>query len=97
MKYPLMKMSDIQSYIPHMQEEKVSEIARSSRGFLHHYNIYGNKVLLLNLPRNDPQYTSHMTWDNKRNSFIARHLEEYNKNKTVRRKLALIAWAYYPD
>ena len=92
-----MKIDDIQKYVPQMEINEVSEIARSSRGFLHHYNIYGKKVLLLKLPRSDPQYSSHLTWDKKRNSFIARHLKQYNVNKTVKRKLALIAWAYYPD
>ena len=55
MSYPLMKIDEIQKYVPQMEINEVSEIARSSRGFLHHYNIYGKKVLLLKLPRSDPQ------------------------------------------
>ena len=80
-----------------MEQLEVSEIARSKRGFLYNYNIHGKKFLILRLPITDPDYSKGWTWDKKRNAFIDRHLAQYNKEKTVRRKLALIAWAYDPD
>jgi hypothetical protein len=68
-----------------MRRLKVSEVARSPRGFLTQYNkVGGNQDKLSE------------AWKNKREGFIARTKTQYDKNPTKRRKLALQAWAYNP-
>jgi hypothetical protein len=37
-----------------------------------------------------------ITWRQKRTNFIRRHLVQYKANRTERRRLALIEWAYNP-
>ena len=36
-------------------------------------------------------------WKRKQKGFVARHLVQYKKNPTYRRRLALIAWSYDPE
>lgn len=83
--YRFLPLRIIKQYEPEMRQEKVSIVARSPRGFLTAYKRIKGKPSKLNL-----------AWHKKRNSFIARHLAQYRKNPTYRRKLALIAWAYMP-
>ena len=78
--YPLVPYETIKQYIPEMEKEKVSVVARSPRGFLTAYKKYG---------RNLPQM-----WLTKRENFIKRHLAQYKINPTYRRRLALLAWAF---
>jgi hypothetical protein len=66
--------------IPIIEQYKVSEVARSKGQFLDQYKKYG-----VNLPQE---------WKLKRENFIKRHLVQYKKNPTLRRKLALLTWAY---
>jgi hypothetical protein len=80
--YPFLTLKQILNYLPEIEKERVSIVARSRGQFLDHYKKYG-----VNLP---PE------WISKRNNFIKRHMEQYNKNPTKRRKLALITWAYMP-
>lgn len=83
--YKYISLSTIRQYEPEMVRLKVSEVARSQRGFLTQYKrVGGNKDKLSE------------SWRRKRNGFIARHLVQYRDNPTYRRKLALIAWAYMP-
>lgn len=85
MAHRYMSLSSVKKVEPEMKRLKVSEVARSPRGFLTQYKRVGGKSSKLN------DY-----WRNRREGFIARHLVQYNKNKTPRRKLALQAWAYNP-
>ncbi len=78
--YAFVPYNVISKYIPEMEKEKVSVIARSSNGFLNVYKKYGK-----DLPSD---------WLIKRHNFIKRHLAQYNLNPTYRRRLALLAWAY---
>lgn len=78
-----MPLRSITRYEPEMKRLKVSEVARSPRGFL------------TNLKKNKGKVST--KWESKRNGFIARTLPSYKKRPTVRRRLALIAWAYKPD
>lgn len=97
--YAWMSVSDIEDYEPDMERLKVSEVARgvkpssqTDRGFLEVYKDVQDP--------NEMEYimaTKNQSWAERRNSFIARHLVQYEKNPTERRKLALIAWAYNPD
>ena len=77
----MMSLKDVLFYEPLMEKEKVSIVARSPKGFLTMY-----KKGLLN-----------EKWLKKRQNFIKRHLAQYIKNPTLRRRIALIAWAYMPD
>lgn len=83
--YPYMGLSTIAKYEPEMRRLGVSKIARSPRGFLTHYKMVGG----------DSKKVSAF-WARERAGFIARHMAQYRKNPTYRRKLALIAWAYNP-
>jgi len=84
-KYRWLNLSTIRAYEPEMRRLGVSEVARSRRGFLTAYKRAGGDWQKL------PD-----KWVKKRDAFIARHLAQYRKNPTYRRKLALIAWAYMP-
>jgi hypothetical protein len=77
-----MKVNEIKSWIPEMERLKVSEVARSPRGFLTYYL------------ENDGKLNEY--WSSKRNSFISRTFAAFKKKPTYRRALALIAWAFMP-
>lgn len=81
----MLSLKTIKKYEPEMKRLKVSEVARSRRGFLTNYKKAGSPDKL------SPK------WKQKREAFIARHNAQYKRNPTKRRKLALIAWAYNPD
>jgi hypothetical protein len=83
--YSYMPLSEIRKYEPEMQKLGVSEVARSPRGFLTAYKRIGG----------NPNKLSD-DWKIKRHGFIRRHLAQYEVNPTLRRRLALIAWAYKP-
>lgn len=71
----------------------VSQVARSSRGFLPQYKKAGG----------NPSRLSEW-WRNRRNNFVARHMAQVRANKEQlikngkpsRRLIALIMWAYSP-
>jgi hypothetical protein len=88
-------LSVILKLVAQMEQQGVSKIARSPRGFLTAYRrARGNHELL-----NDG-------WIARREAFIARHMAQlvlnneslYDKSgNPTRRHLALVAWAYSPD
>jgi len=84
-KHKYMPLSSVREYEAEMKSQGVSEVARSPRGFLTQYKRVKGDGARLN---------EH--WRAKREAFIARHMAQYEKNPTRRRKLALIAWAYKP-
>jgi hypothetical protein len=84
MEYPWLSLVTISKYEPEMRALGVSKVARSPRGFLTAYKRAGSKGNMS------------VYWRRRRNGFIARHLAQYRKNPTHRRKLALIAWAFMP-
>ena len=67
--HSFMSYSQIQKHMPLIKELDVSERARSRGQFLEQYKKYGSK-----LPKQ---------WLKKREAFIARHLAQYKKNKTI--------------
>lgn len=84
-RYPFITYATIAKYLPAMEENGVSKIARGKTdkvGFLEIYKKHGKK-----LP---------VEWSRKRNLFLVRSLAAYNKKPTERRFLSLIAWAYMP-
>lgn len=85
-----MSIRDVQGYVGQMVEQRVSEVARSRGGFLYNYMKRGSAML------DEVAPGGNITWRTKRANFIKRHLAQYRINKTPRRRLALIAWAYNP-
>ena len=83
--YPFMPLNKIKKREQEMRSLKVSEVARSPRGFLTAYKRANGKSNKLS-----------DAWLNKRRGFIARHLVQHKKKPTLRRRLALNAWAYDP-
>lgn len=81
----MLSLKTIKKYEPEMQRLKVSEVARSQRGFLTAYKKSGSESKLSD------------EWKRKRLAFIARHNAQYKNKPTNRRRLALIAWAYDPE
>ena len=86
------------------EEQGVSEVARSHRGFMRQYEAAGSAQVMRKM-KVAPIRSSEMrtmkkagspsqTWGQRRTGFIKRHLAEYVKHKTYRRWLALMMWAY---
>lgn len=84
--YPYLGLGTIGKFEPDMKKLKVSQVARSPRGFLTYYKKIGGVASKVN------DY-----WDRRRAGFISRHMAQYEENPTYRRRLALIAWAYDPE
>lgn len=82
--YAAMSLRSVLRYLDEAAREKVSVVARGSGGFIRQLRRYG---AVADMP---------VRWQRKRNAFIARHLAQYNSNRTRRRKLALYMWAYDP-
>jgi dipeptidase len=92
-----MSLKDTLSYEYEAKKLRVSEVARSNRGFMRAYER----------ARGDPSVMSTMLvpginrttfWGKRRDEFVARHMAQYRKpgGKTRRRWLALAMWAYKP-
>ena len=90
--YPVMSLKETLKYEDEAKKEKVSEVARSSKGFLGQYK----KNKTFNNFKNNIVPNGKINWEEKRNAFIDRHLEQYRRNPTPRRKLALQMWSYNP-
>lgn len=93
--HTFLRLATIEKYVPLMEVQSVSEVARSSRGFLTAYRQARGK------PTNLPDH-----WHARRDGFIARHMAQLIGNDEglfgkdglpTRRHLALIAWAYSPQ
>lgn len=79
--YATVPLAEIERYEKLAKRMEVSEVARSSRGFLHALRYYGWRQLPAK-------------WVRKRNAFIARHMAQYRVQPTMRRWLALMMWGY---
>jgi hypothetical protein len=82
-KYPFLRIKTIDMYMPMIIDYKVSIQARKPNQFLDTYKKYGQQ-----LPDK---------WLEKRENFIKRHIAQYRENPSVRRRLAIITWAYDPE
>ena len=87
--YKVMPLSEVLKYEQEAKEKGVSDVARSSSGFLGQYKKYKD----FDKFKDKKASNSNMDWDDKRATFIARHLAQYKENPTRRRKLALAMWA----
>lgn len=90
-----LSLSTVMSWVPLMENLGVSEVARSSRGFVRAYRDAAGRALYL------PD-----EWRRRREAFIARHMAQVIQNdeplydehgRPTRRHLALVAWAFSPD
>lgn len=90
MSYKLLTKDEIDEYLPLMIAEKVSTRARKPDGFLTVY-LSGKPINQLLYPGKDHTYLK------ERENFLKRTIPAYVKKPSLRRFLALIAWAYRPD
>lgn len=81
--FPFLRLKTIEMYLPMIEDYKVSIQARKPGQFLDIYKTYGQQ-----LPNK---------WMEKRENFIKRHIVQYRENPTIRRRLAIITWAYDPE
>lgn len=91
--HPWLPLSTVLRHEADAASQGVSEVARSSRGFVRHYEAHKTPANMAKA--RVPGYNQ--TWNDRRNGFIARHLVQYHNNPTYRRRLALIMWAYDPE
>ena len=78
-----MTLAWVEKHVPEAARLGVSKVARSPRGFV---TAYRRERTAANMKRTP--------WAKKRTAFIARHLAQYRKHPTERRRLALAMWAY---
>lgn len=78
-------------YLGEAAREDVSEVARSSRGFMSQFKLNPN---VASFCRSRVEPSKPETWGQRRRNFIARHLAQYRKRKKKRHWLALMMWAY---
>lgn len=88
--FPVMQRQTAERFVPFMREMEVSEVARSPRGFFNQWGRFGSDVW----DRRDPRFGQ--LWRDRRDNFCRRHSEQFRRNPTLRRFLALVAWAYTP-
>jgi hypothetical protein len=94
MSYAYLPLSVINAHTSLARRLGVSEVARSSRGFLTAYRRAGGDSNRLS------DY-----WANRRDNFVKRHMAQVKKHgeslwrdgQPTRRHLALIMWAYSPS
>lgn len=88
-------LSTVEKFVPVAARKGVSEVARSSRGFVQAYRRAGGKLSAMS-----PE------WQARRDAFIKRHRAQVTLRKEAlfdkhgepsRRHLALIMWAYSPQ
>jgi len=88
--FPVMQRATAERFVPAMRALNVSEVARSPRGFFNQWGRMGGAVWT----HTDPKFGQ--PWRDRRDNFCRRHMEQYKRNPTLRRFLALVAWAYTP-
>lgn len=74
---------------------RVSQVARASKGFMREYQKAGTPAAM-RVRRLPSGVAGGTTWGQKRDAFVKRHMEQYRRNPTYRRFLALTMWAYRP-
>ncbi len=92
MTFPWMPVELVESIVPTLIENGVSEVARSPRGFIRAYGHFRTPM------RMSIEFVpgERVTWAQKRELFIRRTLAAYKKNPSFRRALSLMAWAFMP-
>jgi hypothetical protein len=93
--YPWMGLAQIKEFEWQAAALGVSEVARSSRGFLTAYKR--NRGGTARMERVKAKASGEQTWAKRRINFLKRHLAQYRVKPTYRRFLSLIMWAYMPS
>jgi len=88
--YKVEPLSSILKEEDEMKRLKVSEVARKPSGFLGNYKRYKT----YNNFKDKQVPNGKINWAEKRNAFLDRHLEQYRRNPTERRRLSLLVWGY---
>lgn len=95
MPYPWLSYKQARSYESEAARLGVSVVARAKKGFMREYALAGSCGAMKKRPL-PANVSGGATWGQKRNAFLARHMEQYRRNPTYRRFLALTMWAYKP-
>lgn len=96
---PFLRVEAVLAIEPEIARRGVSEVARSSRGFLRAYEAAAGDPDALGVDRYSGQ-----AWRDRRDGFVGRHVAQARANaeswwvdgEPTGRHLALIAWAYTP-
>ena len=99
MAYSYMELDEVLDAEPVAADKNVSEVARSSRGFVTAYERAEGNPDFLGTDRYSGQW-----WDDRRKAFVSRHMGQIKRNseplwkdgEPTRRHLALMMWAYTP-
>lgn len=96
-RYKWMSLKDTLAHEKEAEKLRVSEVARSNRGFMRAYEWAKGDPSIMSATL-VPGINRTMFWDKRRDEFVARHVAQYTKpgGKTRRRWLALVMWAYKP-
>lgn len=86
-----MSYKEAHAYEQRAADLNVSDVARSTRGFMRQYERTQN---VASFCRQRVQGLPKQTWGQRRHNFIARHLAQFKKHPTERRWLAMVMWAY---
>lgn len=97
--YKLMSWRQVERWLAEIDRLEVSRVARGEErstvtreGFLQAYRRWPSRRQLARAWAREGE-----TWLERRDRFVARHLAQYRRKRTYRRRLALIAWAYDPE
>lgn len=88
--YNWSSLAEVLKYENEIRQNNVSVVARGKNGFLSEYKKYKTA----NIMKKQIVPGEKLTWEQKRNAFLARSVPQYKNNPTYRRWLSLIAWAF---
>lgn len=91
--WPYAPLRDVLAAAAIAERLGVSEVARSSRGFVSVYESLRRPILV---ERAIDHKFSGENWGRRRYGFIARHLPQYDASPSERRRVALLCWAFDP-
>ena len=96
--FSFLSLGTVLDAVPFMENEGVSEVARSGRGFISAYEKANGSEAALK--RMKDSHSGQM-WGKRREAFLARHTAQlehggWKDGQPTRRHLALVAWAYSP-
>ena len=96
-RYKWLSLAETLAHEKEAKKRRVSEIARSNRGFLRAYEKANGDPEVMSTWL-VPGINRTTFWDKRRDEFVARHIAQYRKpgGKTRRRWLALVMWGYKP-
>jgi hypothetical protein len=89
--FPLITEEELKKQLPLIRQEGVSKRARRKDGFLSVYLRDGFSGLSKPYPGKEHSYLV------ERENFIKRHMAQFLISPSLRRYLALVAWAYKPE